>query len=306
MTPMPIWTMPMANKSYPVISPEILRKYGDRDLGSRPGIRNQIRESWTRIQIRAIGLGFRKVIPILPMSDSSVTIFGSGTKTEKGESIPDPVSTLIWYGSPARESGVEFCPSRSRECTAGCLGHGCWHLRIRSGKNSKLWKSMLLVGNPDLFIRLMMLELESHIRNSRKNSIEPAARIDGSTDTGIGDVLSGFDRFAGCQFYDYSKSTYRMGRFLSGKLPDNRHLTYSRSENNHRQCLGILERGGSVAVPVDLNREEFPSSWSGFPVEDGDRHDVRYRDTPGTWQFLTWKGQMSRESAVRKGCCVQC
>jgi hypothetical protein len=291
-------------KSYPIISPSQLWKYSDVDCGSRSSIRAEIRDTWHRIQIRALGLGFRRVIPILPVSDSSINIFGSGTKTEKGETIPEPVKTLIWYGSPGRESGVELCDNRSPACTAGCLGRGCWHLKIRSGKNSKLWKTMLLVGNPDLFIRLLMLELDSHIRSCERNSIEPAARIDGSTDTGIGDVLSGFDRFSGCNFYDYSKSTSRLGRFLSGKLPDNRHLTYSRSEKNHRQSVDIVNRGGSVAVPVNLKRHEFPSTWCGLPVEDGDRHDVRYRDNPGTWQFLEWKGQASRKHAIASGFCV--
>ena len=290
-------------KSYPIISPKILARYSDIELPGRAELVREIQDGWSRIQIRAIHRGFRRVSPKIPRS---MEIFGTGLKTGKGEYLDSPVDTLIWYGSPGRESGIEMCDNRSPACTSGCLGHGCARLRMKSGRNSKLWKTMLLVGDPDRFIRLMMVELEAHIARCHRENVEPAARIDGSTDTGIADTLSGFDRFRSIKMYDYSKSTYRMHRFLSGSFTDNRHLTYSRSENNHRQSIEILNRGGTVAVPVDCNREEFPSSWCGFPVEDGDRHDVRYRDTPGTWQFLTWKGDVGKDTARNRGFLVSC
>lgn len=294
----------MGKVLYPVLKPDFLNRYRDIEPGNRAEIRRYIRDNWKKIQLYAMGSGFRGVLPKLPSQDSSINLLGSSTKILKGNKYK--VLTRIFYGSPARESGRDLCPNRSPMCTAGCLGTGCWHLAIPSGLNSKRWKSMLLLGDPDRFIRLMILEMDAHLRSADRKKMDAAIRLDGTTDLGLSDTLAGFDRFETLDAYDYTKSMGRMMRFVDGKMPSNRTLTFSRSENNHRNCLKVLENGGTVAVPIACKPDRFPDSWLGFPVENGDRHDIRSWDTPGSWQFLSWKGKHSKDRAIEKGFCLPC
>ena len=71
-----------------------------------------------------------------------------------------------------------------------------------------------------------------------------------------------------------------------GLLPRNYHLTFSRSETNEADCLDVLRAGGTVAV-VFANK---PDTWHGFPVIDGDKHDLRHLDPRGVVVGLSPKG----------------
>ena len=70
-----------------------------------------------------------------------------------------------------------------------------------------------------------------------------------------------------------------MRKFLRGELPSNYHLTFSRSEKNHRTALSILKAGGQVAVV--FSGKALPTEWKGFPVWDGGEHDARFENEPG-------------------------
>ncbi len=69
-------------------------------------------------------------------------------------------------------------------------------------------------------------------------------------------------------------------------MPANLHLTFSRSEINEADCLEVLAAGGNVAV-VFADR---PATWNGYPVIDGDQHDLRHLDPKGVVVGLSPKG----------------
>ena len=81
-----------------------------------------------------------------------------------------------------------------------------------------------------------------------------------------------------------------MVAFLDGKLPENYHLTFSRSELNDAQCDEIFARGGNVAVAFDT----VPDSFRGRPVYNGDDSDLRFLDPKGVWIGLKAKGKLAR------------
>ncbi len=61
---------------------------------------------------------------------------------------------------------------------------------------------------------------------------------------------------------------------------ENYHLTFSRSEENEKEALASLDHGVSVAVVFDVRPSAaLPAEWMGYPVIDGDRHDLRFLDT---------------------------
>jgi hypothetical protein len=76
------------------------------------------------------------------------------------------------------------------------------------------------------------------------------------------------EQFPSVQFYDYTKIPGRT-------TPDNYHLTFSEDEHNLDQCLAWLARGGNVASIFD---GPMPSHHLGYPVVDGDAHDLRFLD----------------------------
>lgn len=99
------------------------------------------------------------------------------------------------------------------------------------------------------------------------------------------------EQFPGVQFVDYTKSVKRALRHARGELPANYHLTFSRSETNHLECLWVLEAGGNVAVVSSLAR---PAMWHGFPTVDGDLSDLRHLDPRGHVVWLSPKGAKAK------------
>jgi hypothetical protein len=77
------------------------------------------------------------------------------------------------------------------------------------------------------------------------------------------------------QFYDYTKDYDRLD--YSYYLPDNYHLTFSRSEDNDDIVLQILE-SGRANVAIVFSGKTLPEYWNGYPVYNGDEDDLRYLD----------------------------
>jgi hypothetical protein len=93
---------------------------------------------------------------------------------------------------------------------------------------------------------------------------------------------------------DYTKSVKRALEHARGQLPSNYHLTFSRSETNEAQCLEVLAAGGNVAV---VFAGSFPVEYLGFPVINGDAHDLRHLDPRGCVVALSPKGTRAKRDA---------
>ena len=82
-------------------------------------------------------------------------------------------------------------------------------------------------------------------------------------------------------------------RRLARQLPENYHLTLSRSETNEAACLEALRDGHNVAAVFG---DGLPATWHGFPVIDGDQHDLRHLDPRGGYVVgLTPKGRKAKK-----------
>jgi hypothetical protein len=79
-------------------------------------------------------------------------------------------------------------------------------------------------------------------------------------------------------------------------LPVNYSLTFSQDTHNERLAERFLSSGGNVAVVFGEDR---PATWRGFPVIDGDRHDIRTpaMDGRGVVIGLTPKGAKAKRSS---------
>lgn len=240
-------------------------------------------------------------------------ILGESTKVKKGEK--DYVLTSIAYLSPSTESGRNTCFWATIDCADACLGKKSGRLTLDSSKNSRVWKTILWFGAQSLFVELAEFEIESLRVKAEKLKMEPAARLDGSSDLSLsmahlpmphsnaGKPLA--QALPKVQFYDYTKSVERALRFARGGYPDNVHYTFSRSGKNDKDCLRVLEAGGNVAVVFNLKPgETMPTGlWvcgKWFPVFDADETDIRFRDPCGQWAGLSFKVNTDREKAAKE------
>jgi hypothetical protein len=225
--------------------------------------------------------------------DKLLTI-GQDAKTVKGQK--KGYLTGILYLAPAQSGDVRspsgavvnVCPNASPECIALCLntaGRGIFD----STQNGRKRKTRLLFADRKAFMATLRENVKRLLRIAGRNGYTPVVRLNGTSDIGWESESFGImQAFPDVQFYDYTKSATRMWRYLDGRLPGNYHLTFSRSETNEADCLGVLSRGGNVAVVFStLRHTAFPSTWNGYPVIDGDESDLRFLDGGATHKGQT-------------------
>jgi len=219
------------------------------------------------------------------------------------KSLKEGYYTAIQHFAPSKLSGYNSCEYATGECIRFCLNkagragiftHGSTTNRIQEARKAR---TRFFFENPFAYRGQLMKECLLHVRRSERLGLRPAFRLNGTSDIPWEQKYPGlFWRLSDWQFYDYTKDLGRYHRFLSGWEIPNYHLTFSRSEENHDECLDILRKGGTVAAVFD----SVPDHFCGFPVLSGDNSDLRFLDSPGHWIGLKAKGKLARESSPFK------
>jgi hypothetical protein len=81
------------------------------------------------------------------------------------------------------------------------------------------------------------------------------------------------------------------------QLPANYHVTLSYSGKNESLCKKYLAKGGNVAVVFNVKDvNDFPITWNGFKVVNGDETDYRPADGNGVVVGLKWKHIANKEN----------
>lgn len=198
-------------------------------------------------------------------------------KTVKGQA--KGYLTAILYGAPGRISGVEMCKNRSRACFKDCLyfsGRGA----MKMVQASRIKKTKLMNEKPAVFDDMLMKEIERFLVKANRANLIPCFRPNGTFDYEWelrfihGRTI--FEWYPRLQMYDYTKSYDRMVAFIRGEMPPNYHLTFSLSEDNLEQAKEVLKCGANVAV---VFMDHVPTGeYLGYPIYDGDEHDLRFTD----------------------------
>lgn len=224
---------------------------------------------------------------------------------------------VINYMAPARTAGVgNLCPHASPGCLALCLG---WHsgqagvvpkgqedTALNSVRRSRQDKARLFMQDRGTFLAEMEAGILRAERKAAREGLKLCVRLNGATDIaweGIRDVygedgrpyVNVFAAYPHIQFVDYTKNVRRALAHAAGQLPRNYHLTFSRSETNWADCVRVLNAGGNVAV---VFAGEFPKTYLGWPVIDGDQSDLRHldpRDKQGFIIGLSPKGNRAKQ-----------
>ena len=198
-------------------------------------------------------------------------------KMEKSNKFNSDWLSKIMHLSPHKRSGVNFCSSASPGCIEACLntsGYG----RYENVQDARLNRSKLFIEDREQFKVKLYNELTTFSGSCLRKRVNPAFRPNGTTDIFWEKIFPDmFETFDNVQFYDYTKVKSRMIKFINGDFPSNYHLTFSRSEINHNDCLDILKIGGNVAIVFD----KLPLTYLGYPVNSGDEHDLRFLDEFG-------------------------
>jgi len=228
-------------------------------------------------------------------------LLSQSAKTVK--SLDVGVLDVVLYLSPADEAGLgTLCPWSTAECRAMCL-RTSGRMGMDAPTRARLLRTLALALFPRLFLRRLRRELDLAATEARRKGLTLAVRLDGTSDLGLAEFLAPLSPVS-WRWYDYTKSQRRA--YLSS---DRVHLTLSSPSPLVTSVFGVGEDMAAehpnlaVVVPKLADVEAImagkrPSWWpEGYKPVDGDEHDARYLDPPGSVVLLKAKGD-ARGKAV--------
>jgi hypothetical protein len=229
----------------------------------------------------------------LPFTGKMLSV-DTNAKTIKGQAYG--YMTGIMYFAPARKSGFNVCASSTPSCEEGCLysaGRGAFN----SVQLSRLAKTRFYFEDRPAFMARLIRAIARLVAKAKRGGFVPVVRLNGTSDIPWERVRFAeqtiFDLFPGVQFYDYSKITKRAIAWANGDMPQNYHLTFSRSGDNDEAVEQVLAAGGNVAMVFSKDAYKAvlkAGEYQGRPVLDGDKSDLRFADPSGHVVALKAKG----------------
>jgi hypothetical protein len=220
----------------------------------------------------------------------------TNAKTVKGQK--KGYLTGILYLAPVKESGaINVCPHASEGCAAACLftaGRGAFD----NVRNARVAKTLAFVHDRPAFMAQLCDDVRRLVAKAKRDGMIPCVRLNGTSDLPWENIRCGehaniMQAFPDLQFYDYTKNPNRIAAHLEGRMPANYHLTFSRSEENDKVAISILQSGGSVAIVFTA----LPAAFAGAPVVNGDETDLRFLDPRGCVVGLKAKGRARRDDS---------
>jgi len=105
-------------------------------------------------------------------------------------------------------------------------------------QDARIAKTKLFFEDRVTFLDKLVKEIQAAVKSSKKAGLIPVFRLNGTSDIRWENIpVRGyrnlFQLFPDIQFYDYTKHSNRKN------IPDNYHLTFSRSETNEDQILTV-------------------------------------------------------------------
>lgn len=230
--------------------------------------------------------------------------FGQDAKTIKSHGVIDtatgkPYAQAICYMAPADVSGgTTLCANAEiAGCKDLCLNYA-GNGRYNSVQESRIKKALWFKQDQESFMQAMAQDVERFTKYCEKKGFIPVFRPNGTSDIRFErirlqawDGLNIFERFPSIQFLDYTKLWNR----TKTALPKNYHLTWSYSEASSlyaSQLKPVMEQGLNAAVVFE---GDLPDMFKGYPVINGDSHDLRFLDEKGVIVGLKPKGNRWRK-----------
>jgi len=201
--------------------------------------------------------------------------------------------TYALYLAPAKLSGYEVCPMRTKECTDVCLNGSGFSLRYDSVTKSRIKKTKLFFEEREFFVNWLIDEIKCAKLKAEKLGYSFSVRLNNTSDISpelfyMTDKLTGEKKnilqiFTNTIFFDYTKVPNRTKLLKEYKNYD---LTFSFDGKNFLECDNMLNNNIRVAV---VFKNDFPKQFLGRKVIDGDLNDLRYKDPKNVIIGLKYK-----------------
>ena len=203
------------------------------------------------------------------------------------------------YGTlPESACKADLCCMASESCRQACLmfcGHNSsatehfqardpYRSSITYGRARRTWR---LLADPEKAVQEIAHEAQLLAGRAQKAGLKAVVRVNGLSDLpGLADRIAALVGES-VQFVDYSKIQNR-NLFSPGNRVF-RSFSVSENRGSEQFAESVLAAGGSVSAV--FQGEWIPgSTWHGFPTINGDAHDLRFLDPPGTVAWLSAKG----------------
>ena len=230
-------------------------------------------------------------------------------KTLKG--MKQGYNTYILHLAPASLSGHNTCPKATAGCMAACLNTAGRGGMFKKGENTntiqkaRIRKTQLFYSNRDLFMELLVKDINLAIKQSARMGLTPVIRLNGTSDISwekypvkMGNVTYSniFAAFGFITFYDYSKVLGRKVNHIS-----NYSLTFSAADGNDNDVVEAIKQGYNIAMVFNLKKTlEMPDYHiignKAVPVFNGDESDLRFLDPKGVVVGLYAKGKAKKDT----------
>jgi hypothetical protein len=198
-------------------------------------------------------------------------LLGTNLKTEKIAPMPCRVRSLSL--APANSAGGKtICSFSNAACRKACISE-TGQYRFDYARAVRAAKTQALLNEPIAFARMLIAALLAETHRAIRVGLPIFHRLNTLSDIPWEVFIPGlFDLFAQfpVRFYDYTKIPGRI-------VPVNYHLTFSRSGTNDRHVESEIAAGRNIAVIFETEND-FPATWNGIEVINGDTHDVRALD----------------------------
>jgi len=221
-----------------------------------------------------------------------LTISGN-TKINKSDAFGGYLTGIL-HLAPANLSGHQVCPWSTEGCRQACLntaGRG----KFNSVQAGRIRKTKLFFEDRATFMAQLVKDIEALCRKAEREGVKPVVRLNGTSDLlweriPVNGKRNIFELFPHVQFYDYTKAPPEKRRVES-----NYTLVYSRASDSQKpELVKALHNGGKVAV---VFAGDLPAYYWGYPVVDGDKHDLRFLDPAGSIIGLSAKGQAKQDNS---------
>jgi hypothetical protein len=205
----------------------------------------------------------------------------------------------VEYGPlPLSAYKTDLCCMASATCRKACLMFGgrnsgatehfacCdpYRSSITFGRARRTWR---LLADPGKATEEIAHEAQLLAGRAAKAGLQPVMRINGLSDLpGLADKVASLVDDS-IRFVDYSK--IQNPNLFRRENRVFRSFSVSENKGSSQFAEAVLASGGSVAAV--FHGEWVPgSTWHGYPTIDGDKHDLRFLDPPGTVAWLSAKG----------------
>jgi hypothetical protein len=222
--------------------------------------------------------------------------------------ISEGYNTYILHLAPASLSGYNTCAKATAGCKLACLNTAGRGGMFKKGENTntiqkaRIRKTIMFFEQRDMFMRLLVKDIELAIKQSAKKGLIPVIRLDGTSDIpfekypairdGI-EYANIFFAFSEIQFYDYTKILGRKVNHIA-----NYSLTFSAADGNDSDVIKAIAQGYNIAVVFGIKKgTAFPDTYLGRPVFNGDDSDLRFLDPKGVVVGLYAKGKAKKDTS---------